>query len=49
MHSLSVGDIVVDHSDEDGKAFIVDSFGFKEIEFTGEMQERFVPKYEAVA
>ena len=47
MHSLSVGDIVVDHSDEDGKAFIVDSFGFKEIEFTGEMQERFVPKYEA--
>ena len=35
MHSLSVGDILVDYNDLEnyGKAYIVDSFGFKEIEF----------------
>jgi len=49
MHSLSVGDIIVDHVNDDGKAFIVDSFGFKEIQFTGKTEERFVPKYEVAA
>ena len=35
MHSLSVGDVVVDYNDDHGirKAYIVDSFGFKEIDF----------------
>ncbi len=34
MHSLSVGDIIVDDSpDGDSKAYIVDSFGFKQIQF----------------
>ena len=33
MHSLSVGDIIVDHMNNDQKAYIVDNFGFKEIEF----------------
>lgn len=33
MHSLSVGDIVVDNANGNGQAFIVDSFGFKAIEF----------------
>jgi hypothetical protein len=35
MHSLSVGDIIVDHCNAPyNKAYIVDSFGFEEIEFT---------------
>jgi len=33
MHSLSVGDIIVDNANGEGKAFIVDSWGFKEIDF----------------
>jgi hypothetical protein len=33
MHSLSVGDIVVDNANGKGQAYIVDSFGFKAIEF----------------
>ena len=49
MHSLSVGDIIVDHMNNDQKAYIVDNFGFKEIEFTSKTEERFVPKYEVAA
>ena len=42
MHSLSVGDIIVDDSpDMDGAAFIVDSFGFKQIDFNYTLEERF--------
>ena len=42
MHSLSVGDIIVDDSPEgDSKAYIVDSFGFKQIEFEFEQERRF--------
>ena len=40
MRSLSVGDIIVDHSpDQNGKAYIVDSFGFKEVVFNYEITE----------
>ena len=42
MHSLSVGDIIVDDSpDGDSKAYIVDSFGFKQIQFDYTLEERF--------
>ena len=42
MHSLSVGDIIVDDSPEgDSKAYIVDSFGFKQIDFEFEQERRF--------
>ncbi len=42
MHSLSVGDIIVDNSpDQDGAAYIVDSFGFKQIQFNYTIEQRF--------
>lgn len=42
MHSLSVGDIIVDDAPEgDSKAYIVDSFGFKQIDFEFEQEQRF--------
>mgnify|MGYP001592382888 FL=1 len=41
MHSLSVGDIIVDEV-IDGKAYIVDSYGFKQIDFEYFLEERFV-------
>ena len=47
MHSLSVGDIIVDHSpDGDGRAYIVDSYGFKQIDFEYFLEERFVSHME---
>ena len=48
MRSLSVGDIIVDHSpDQDGAAYIVDSFGFKQIEFNYELkEEKFCSEFE---
>lgn len=46
MHSLSVGDVIVDSTGPVDKAFLVDSYGFKEIEFNVEKEERFIPYYD---
>ena len=46
MHSLSVGDVIVDSTGPVDKAYLVDSFGFQEIEFNVEKEERFIPYFD---
>ena len=46
MHSLSVGDVIVDSTGPVDKAYLVDSFGFQEIEFNVEKEERFIPHFD---